>query len=289
MGHHLANRLNKKHDVIVYDDLSTGKQERLDEGIEFVKGDITEIATLSKAMNNCDIVFHEAAFVSVRGSFDKLYEEARTNVIGTLNVFKTAKKYGVKKVIQASSMAVYGVPQELPVTEETPTHPISPYGNSKLRAELYADVFSEYFPVVSLRYSNIYGEGQTPNSYVGVITTFIDKVLNNKPMTIFGSGLQTRDFVWVDDIVQANIKAMKKGVKGVYSIGAGKEYSVFNLAEMIQKEIGGEINFGKPAPGDIDRIYYDIKKATKELEFTPKGKLEDILPKIIEEQRGKRQ
>ena len=281
VGHALCNKLCEHCQVTAFDNLSTGRRERLTPEVSFVNGDVRDLEALTAAMRGVDYVFHQAAFVSIRGSFELLHEELQTNALGTLHVLSAARQCGVKKLIYASSMAVYGQPAVLPADEHTPTCPVSPYGLSKLRGELYCGVFHE-LDTVCLRYANIYGVGQTPNPYVGVITTFIDNVKRGKPMVIFGSGAQSRDFVGLNDVVQANLLALNPAAHGMYCIGSGEERSVLELAGLIQKEIGGTIEHAAPVPGDIARIVYDIRKARAELGYSPEESLDATLPRLIE-------
>jgi UDP-glucose 4-epimerase len=235
-------------------------------------------------MKGCYTVFHEAAFVSIRGSFDKLRQEANTNVLGTLNVFQAAVNAGVKKLIYASSMAVYGHPQNVMTKESDLTIPNSFYGYSKLRGEEYAKLFEKEhgLKTVCLRYFNTYGVKQTPSPYVGVTTIFINNVLNNKPMVVYGDGMQTRDFVWVKDIAQANYLAATSSISGeVFNVGSQKSYSILEIAKMIQKRIGGKIEFGPVPNGEIRNITADLSKIKEKLNFSPKGDFNKELDNII--------
>jgi len=285
IGSHIAEELVRagKGEVIVFDDLSVGKAENIPAGCAFIEGDVRQKKALVKAMKDVDIVFHNAAFVSIRGSFERLREELDINCLGTLNVLEAAVERGVKKVIFASSMAVYGEPIYLPVDDEHPLNPVSPYGLSKVRGEQYCKIFEEKYGLstVALRYFNTYGLRQSPSPYVGVITTFINQAIKGEPLTIFGDGNQTRDFVWVKDVAQANILAAFSNVSGVFNVGSGDETSILMLADLIAKYFGSrKTNLEKP-PGEVSRIVADISRARELLNYEPQGELQELLPTLI--------
>ncbi len=284
IGSHIAEELLKKGEVVVFDDLSVGSRNNVNDKCTFVRGDIRNIDSVKKVMDGIDVVFHNAAFVSIRGSFQKLTEDFETNCIGALNVIKSAAEAGIKKFIFASSMAVYGEPNNVKVKEEDCTKPISPYGLSKLRGELYCKIFEEEFGMKSvvLRYFNTYGTRQTESPYVGVITTFINQALRKKPLTVYGDGKQTRDFVWVRDIVQANMLSAFSNAGGIFNVGSGNEISVNDVADAVIKNVGGEKIYVDSPAGEISRICADISKGEKVLGYKPGGKLGGILPEIID-------
>jgi len=284
IGSHIAKELIGKGDVIVFDNLTVGTKENVPVGCEFIVGDIRDKDRLSEAMKDVDVVFHNAAFVSIRGSFERLREDLSTNCIGTLNVLEAASDQGVQKVIFASSMAVYGKPKRLPVSELHPLNPVSPYGLSKAKGELYCKIFEEKYGLKSviLRYFNTYGIGQTPSPYVGVITTFINRALKKEPLTVFGDGNQTRDFVWVEDVAHANVLATFSNVRGAFNIGSGEEISINQLADIIINYLGGSRVYLDKPDGEISRIFADITKAKKQLDYRPEGDLEKLLPLLID-------
>ncbi|MDD2679109.1 MAG: NAD-dependent epimerase/dehydratase family protein [Candidatus Nanoarchaeia archaeon] len=291
IGSHICEEiLSNGKKAVVFDNLSVGKEDNIPKEAEFIKGDILNKEALENAMKGCDTVFHNAAFVSIRGSFEKLRHEVNSNCIGTLNVFESAVNSGVKKLIYASSMAVYGHPQNVIAKEQDLTIPNSFYGYSKLRGEEYAKLFEKEYGLktVCLRYFNTYGQRQTPSEYVGVTTTFINNVLNNKPMIIYGDGEQTRDFVWVKDVAQANYLAAESSISNeVFNVGSGKSMKISAIAKMIQEKIGGEIQHGPVPNGEIRNITADISKIQNKLGFAPKGNFEKEIGKIIEWRKSK--
>lgn len=288
IGSHIAEELikSKKGEVIVFDNLSVGKKENIPKGCRFIKGDIRNEAAIIKATKSVDVVFHNAAFVSIRGSFDMLKHEVDNNVYGALNVLEATVKNKVKKLVFASSMAVYGEPKVLPVEEDSQPRPISPYGFSKLRGELYCKIFQDKFGIDTtvLRYFNTFGIRQTPSDYVGVTTTFINQALAGKPLTIFGDGKQTRDFVWVKDIARANVLAAfsKKSRGEIFNIASGSEISINDIADAINKQTGSGKKYLSVPGGEISRIRADTSRAKKVLGYEPKGDLLTMIPTLVD-------
>jgi UDP-glucose 4-epimerase len=291
IGSNIASSLieDKKGEVVVLDNLSVGKKESIPQGCDFIEGDIRNKADLEKAMKGVDIIFHDAALVTIRGSFEKFQETVETNYLGTQNVLEAAAKAGVKKIIFASSMGVYGESKYLPVDEKHPLDTVSPYGLSKIMGELLCQLFEKNYNIVPviLRYFNTYGVGQTPSPYVGVITTFINQGLRGEPLTIFGDGKQTRDFVWVKDIVQANLLAAFSNARGIFNVGSGQEISINDIAEPIAKTLGVKIVHQDSPSGEIKKIVADIKKAKEELGYNPNGEIFKILPSLIDWWQGR--
>ncbi|RLA92257.1 MAG: GDP-mannose 4,6-dehydratase, partial [Deltaproteobacteria bacterium] len=227
IGSTLARTLTENgNNVTVVDNLSTGHlrniQDLIDnKRIKFIRGSITDLGLLKKVFKNVDYVFHEAAIVGISQSIKDPITTSNVNINGTLNVLLAARDNRVRKVVFASSCAVYGNPSSFPIKENTAPDPLTPYALSKLVGEYYCHVFNKIYdlPTVSLRYFNVYGPYQNPNGeYAAVIPKFINQMLNGRPLTIYGDGTQTRDFIYIADVVRANIiAAEKKEATGVYN------------------------------------------------------------------------
>lgn len=291
IGSNIAKELAIKNHVIAIDDLSTGDikniQDLIDsKKIEFIKGSITDLELLKKTFKNVDYVFHEAAIPSVPRSVKDPVRSNFVNVNGSLNVLIAARDNCVKKVVYASSSSVYGDTPTLPKKEDMKTYPLSPYAVSKLTAEYYCQVFANIYNLstISLRYFNVYGPHQNPNSeYAAVIPKFIKSILNDKKPTIYGDGEQTRDFTYIEDVVNANIIAAESEQNGIFNIGGGKCTSIKELASIIMKicEKTLDLDYQQPRHGDIKHSLADISKAEKKLNYKPKFNLEDGLKETI--------
>ncbi len=287
VGSHLVGALsNAGHSVIVIDNLETGKKENIAKFIgkvEFVQGDIREYDLLKEKFSDVDGVFHEAALASVPDSFRIPDEYYDVNVNGTENVFRLAKEYDFK-VIYASSSSVYGNPVKIPIKEDHPKNPINPYAQTKLDDEKLAQKYSEMgTKIVGLRYFNIFGERQS-KEYAGVIKKFLSNVYENKPPMINGDGVQTRDFVYVGDVVQANIAAMKSNVNHeFFNVGTETTISVLQLADLIINAFGLSIKpiHGPELPGDVKITKADISLARKLLGWEPKVDIKEWLRQVI--------
>jgi len=286
IGSHLTDRLIKEgHRVVVVDNLSTGRKENLNKKAKFYKIDICspKIAQIFKK-EKPEIVFHYAAQIDVRKSVENPIEDANINILGTLNLLENSKKYKVKKFIFASSVGVYGEPQKLPVTENHPLNPISPYPITKLAVEKYLNYYRSLgLKFVSLRYSNIYGRRQISVGEGGVVATFIDKLLKGEKPIIYGDGNQTRDFLCVDDAVSAAIKSLKARSGSIYNIGTNKEIAVKELLNLTSDILGKNIKplFKPLRQGKIIRSRIDFSKVKKELNWQPKYNLNKGLKGII--------
>jgi UDP-glucose 4-epimerase len=286
IGSHLTNTLIIDNNVTVYDSLTTGSRTNISEEATLIEADIRDEQTLTQAFADVDIVFHEAALVSVGQSIETPGESHSTTATGTVNVLEAARKTDTR-VVLASSAAIYGHPESTPIDEAHPLDPTSPYGLDKLTADHYTRLYNDLYGLdtVSLRYFNVYGPGQTSGDYAGVITVFIEQALNHDPITVHGDGDQTRDFVFIEDIVQANLLAAKtEHVGAAYNIGTGESITIRELAELIRDitNSDSEIVHTEPRDGDIEHSKADISKATEQLAFEPTVSLREGLKRTIE-------
>lgn len=287
IGSHIAEYLvSVGHRVTIFDDLSNGKKDNLDsiiDKIEFVNGDIRNFELLKNTLKNADGVFHEAALASVQESFSKQQEYHDVNVKGTENVLKLGKEFGFK-IVYASSSSIYGNPVKIPIEEDDPKNPINPYAQTKLDDENLAIKYAQMgVRVIGLRYFNVFGERQS-RAYAGVIKKFVKKVRNNEPPIINGDGQQTRDFVYVGDVVQANILAMKSNVDhGFFNIGTNSTITVLELANLIIDSFGLSLKpiHGPELSGDVKITKADISRAKKLLNWEPKTRIEEWLKSTI--------
>lgn len=291
IGSHIAEKLRESNEVVIIDNLYTGKEENIPEGVRFIRADIRDYESIADVISQADYVFHEAALVSVVESVENPMLTEEINVLGTLNILR-ALADGSGKLVFASSAAVYGDNENLPLKESEKPKPLSPYGVTKVSGEYYCRVFYELYgvPSVCLRYFNVFGERQGYNQYAGVISIFINRALRGEPLIIYGDGKQTRDFIYVKDVVMANILAAeKKRANGrVFNVARGERTTILELALKIIDAAGSRspIFFEKPRPGDIRHSQADIGEI-KRLGFDPKYSLEEGLLKTIEWYRGR--
>ncbi len=252
--------------------------------VPFVVGDVRDFETLRKAAEGVDAIVHLAAIVSAVEAMERSLDTFKTNVEGTLNMAEVAKKENAK-VVYASSVAVYGEPRELPVSEDHPVHPTNVYGSTKLAGESLLLGYSGSYglPVASLRFFNVYGPHMKPGPYAGVIYKFLERIKEGKPLRIEGDGKQTRDFVYVRDVARAVVLALEKDAAGVYNVGTGREISILELAGMLFDLTGRDtgLEFAPPRPGDIRRSRADITKM-RELGWEPTFTLEEGLRRTVE-------
>jgi UDP-glucose 4-epimerase len=271
VGSHIADALVGENDVRILDDLSSGRREHVPEGANLVVGDIRDSGILSAAMDGVDLVFHEAALVSVARSVEAPLETEATNVAATLRLLEAARREDAR-VVLASSAAVYGHPESVPVAEDHPTEPTSPYGVSKLAVDLYARRYATLHDLetVALRYFNIYGPRQRGGDYSGVITAFVEQALAGDPITVHGDGEQTRDFVHVRDVVRANLRAATTDHVGeAFNVGTGDRVTIAELAERIRDATGSSspVVHADPREGDIRHSCADVERARRRLGF----------------------
>ena len=294
IGSHLVDRLvDIDHDVIVLDNFSTGRTKNLSrslrhQNLKVMTGDIRKISrSFVKRLRGVDIVCHLAAVTSVQQSVRDPVFTTEGNLVGTLNVLQAAKALKAQRVIFASSAAVYGRPRTFPIAEDAIVSPISPYGASKAASELYLRSFVENHGIecVSLRYFNVYGPRQAASQYAGVISIFAKRALNQQPLQIFGDGSQTRDFIFVSDVVDATIASLERTLEsGTFNIASGNETTVLELARVVQRITGSPtgLEFLPPRTGDIPRSVADTARAKKELGFEARTSLKDGLSATIE-------
>lgn len=295
IGSHLSRALIERGiKVVILDNLSVGKMDNVPKEADFIHGDVCSHADVTHALSGVDIVFHEAARVSIRDSMENFYEDAQTNLLGTVNLLKCCEEEGtVKKIIYASSMAVYAdAGSPVPIAEDYLEAPISPYGVSKLASEKYCLLFSKHTGIDThiLRYFNTYGVGQTFTPYVGVITIFIRRLLMGASPIIYGDGNQQRDFVHVNDIVGANLLSMdSKAPSGVFNIGSGIGKSVNEIGQLIRRKMNSNVSFisADAHPGELRCSIADIDNARRHLGYQPIEKLEDNIGEIIAYHRKK--
>ena len=287
IGSHITEYLVQRgDDVTVLDNLNTGRKENLakiNDKINFVNGDIRDYKLLEKLVSDTAGVFHEAALASVQDSFNMKDEYFDVNVNGTENIFKLAKEYGFK-VVYASSSSVYGNPKKIPINEDDDRKPINPYAQTKLDGEVLAKKYSEMgVRVIGLRYFNVFGPRQS-KEYAGVIKLFLEKIKQKIPPKINGDGLQTRDFVHIDDVVMANILAMDSNIKHeFFNVGTGNSISILELANAIIRasSLSLEPIHGPELSGDVRATQADITLIRKLLNWEPTIRLDDWVTKTI--------
>ncbi len=268
IGRHTVNGLKAKNYVVKTFDLMVNK-------------DLRDKGAVNRAVRGVDAVMHCGALAEVPYSFDHPAEVAEVNITGTINLLEACRKYDVKKFVLASSSSVYGEPEELPVKEDHPLKPVTPYGLTKLVDEQYVDLYSNLYGIKTccMRYFNVYGIWQSR----GLVADALNAVKNDKPMIIFGDGRQTRDFVYVADVVQANLLALDANTSGTFNVGVGLETSVKEVIRILQELTGtNSIEYKPKRIGDIRRIYADISKAKRVLKYRSKVSLRDGLRETVE-------
>lgn len=285
IGSNFAKKaLDLGHSVLVLDNLSTGSRENLDPRAQFFEADLCNYQIMKHYFNSIDYVFHFAALARVPLSILKPLETNRNNLESTINVLLASRDAGVKRVVYSASSSAYGAQKQLPLHEQMPADPLSPYGIQKYVGELYLKNFYNLFGLqgVALRYFNVYGPRMSSEgAYATAIAAFIKQRKNNEPLTIYGDGEQTRDFTYVDDVVEANLKAAfspKCGAAEVINIGAGNNCSINKIAEFI----GGEKIYFEPRKGDPRDTLADISKAKDLLDWEPRVNIEEGIKRVKE-------
>jgi len=293
IGSHLAERLLREgHEVRILDSFATGRRSNLDalDGVELVEGDIQSYERAHTAVLGCDYVLHQAALPSVPRSIQDPLTSAAVNTTGTLNVLLAARDAGVRRVVFASSSSVYGASTALPKLEEMPALPISPYAVSKLAAESYCRVFSQVYSLecVALRYFNVFGPRQDPQSqYAAVVPRFITAALQGQRPVVFGDGEQSRDFTYIDNVVDANLLALTApdAVGEVFNVACGERYTLNALLTLVGEVAGVEIDpeYREPRPGDVLHSQAGIDKARRLLGFAPAVGFADGVRRTVED------
>jgi UDP-glucose 4-epimerase len=296
IGSHIAQAyLAGGWEVVVLDDLSRGKERNIPSGARFVRADIrSPEARRLLAEGGFTVLNHHAAQIDVRVSVDEPALDAAINVVGLVNLLDGAGAGGVRRVVFASSGGVvYGDPEVVPTPETAPKAPISPYGVSKLAGEYYMRALAALrgFEAVAMRYANVFGPRQDPKSEAGVVSIFVSRLLEDRPLTVFGNGLQTRDYVFVRDVARANVLASTAAVPtgdGIdataFNIATAKQTNVLELAEMVGRVMGHkpEIEFAPARAGELFRSSLDVSKARKVLGWKPEVGFEDGLPQLVD-------
>jgi UDP-glucose 4-epimerase len=289
IGSHIVDNFIRNHyEVAVYDNLSTGAMKNVHSNVVTFIGNIEDEGDLEKAIESFrpDYVVHEAAQVSVQNSITDISNDALINIIGTINIIKFAHKYAVKKIIFASSAAVYGNAHVMPISISHPTQPLSSYGASKKTAEEYLILAKKLFNLdyVILRYSNVYGPRQTVSGEGGVISIFTNHVINNEQPFIYGDGLQTIDFIYVEDVASANLQALRFAGSDVFNISSTTSTSINQLYAIIQSISHRNLSpIHKPAKsGDIKESLLCNKRSIQKLDWHPELSIAEGLTKTYE-------
>jgi len=289
IGSHLVDALLEVgHEVVIVDNLSRGRSENLNPGAAFEQIDICD-ARVENVFSTWqpEMVMHQAALANVRESFQDPLEYARVNVLGSLNLIELSRRHRVRKFVYASTGgAVYGEPVRLPVAEDHPIRPLDPYGASKHHVEHYLELYQVNFGVdyTILRYPNVYGPRQDPYGEAGVIAIFAQAMLNGRQPVINGDGLQERDFLYVGDVVTANLATLEKGSGGYYNLGHGEGVNVNRIFQVLQQETGftGKREHGPAKLGEVQRIFLDCAAVARDLGWSPQTTLESGCAKTVE-------
>jgi UDP-glucose 4-epimerase len=294
IGSNIVERLvNSGSDVVVLDNLSSGYGKNLDGigSVQLVEGDVRDAAAVANASQGVDVIFHLAASVGNKRSIDDPISDAEINVIGTLRVLEAARQNNVRKVIVSSSAGIFGDLIHLPIAEDHPTEPISPYGASKLAEEKLSLVYAALYDVevICLRYFNVYGVRQRYDAYGNVIPIFAQRMLEGRPINIFGDGEQTRDFVNVRDVVSANLLACEsQGFSGALNIASGTKATINELVRLMSEagHLTPEVRHEGPRAGDVRDSLADVSLAKKRIGYEPAVTLQDGLVEYMAWAKG---
>jgi UDP-glucose 4-epimerase len=290
IGSNLVRRLLEEgNTVTVFDNFMSGYRSNLNPfpSVRIIEGDVRDKTAVETAMQGAEVVFHLAASVGNKRSIDQPIIDAEINVLGTINVLEAARKAGVRKIVASSSAGIFGELKTMPIKEDHPIEPDSPYGCTKLCEEKLCLSYAKLYDIeaVCLRYFNVYGPNQRFDAYGNVIPIFVFRMLRNESLLIYGDGEQTRDFVHVDDVVQANIKAADAlGVSGAFNIASGTRVTINRLVEMIIKDNNNtiKIEHGSERPGDVRHSLADISLAHQSISYSPLVDLESGIKEYVE-------
>ena len=287
IGGAIAEALRPDNDVRVLD---TDPAPTSPDGVDVIEGDVRDREAVDAAVKGVDVVFHQAAVVSVAQSVADPMESHAVNSTGTLQVLEAARRHGAR-VVGASSAAIYGDPERVPVAETAPLAPTSPYGLTKLALDHYLRLYHELYGLdtVALRYFNVYGPGQTGGDYAGVMEAFLQQARAGDPLTVHGDGEQTRDFVHIDDVVRANVLAAETDAVGsAYNVGTGHSVTIGDLAKRVRRAVGSDspIVSRDARDGDVRHSCADIARSSEELGYQPSVSLDDGIATLVDE-RGR--
>ena len=290
IGSNLARQLLADgHAVTILDNFQSGHRINLDAvpQARFVEGDIRDKALVDALAEGVDAIFHLAASVGNKRSIDMPIDDAQTNILGTLNILEAARVHRVPKVVFSSSAGIFGELKTLPIQEDHPVEPDSPYGASKLGAEKAGLAYAKLYGIrfVALRYFNVYGPHQRLDPYGNVIPIFVFRMLRGEPITIFGDGEQTRDFISVQDVVQANYRsALAPDVWGAFNIGSGTRISINALVEKLKRITGvdARVTYGQPRAGDVRDSLADVSAARQAFGFDPAQTMDENLTRYVD-------
>lgn len=267
IGSHIVDQLILEgHQVVILDNLVSGRKDQLHPKAIFYQMDVTDSGVRGVfQQERPDAVIHQAAQIHVPTSIEQPIYDANVNIIGAINLLESGKEFGVKKMVYASSAAVYGEPKYLPIDEQHPISPISGYGISKHTVEHYLEVYYHLYGLeyTVFRYANVYGIRQDPRGEGGVVSIFTDKVMTNQPLTVFGDGEHSRDYIYVEDVAKANVLALTRGSGEIFNIGTGVQTTLNELILAFKQasEKNLAVEYGQERPGDIKDSYFDVSKA----------------------------
>lgn len=275
VGSHIAEEaLKMGHSVKIIDNLRSGKKENLFSDTTFINGDIRDVKVVNEALHDVDCVLHYAAQASVIASTRDPILDSSINIGGTINLLNQSFKKGIKHFIFASTGgAIYGNPENIPPHENSEKAPLAPYGASKAAAEIYCGYYNRLgLPVSILRFANIYGPRQDVMGEAGVISIFLGNLKSGKPLTVFGDGKTTRDYIYVKDVANLNLKILDNPLNDVFNVGSGKQTSLDELLKVIRTVTKKELNvkYESLRPGEVEKIYLNSSKLLKEISWKPK-------------------